>query len=98
MTSSPPQAPQEVDTGLVCLLILTRYFGIAVDAEQLRHEFGASRQTRGDTEVVRAAKRLGLKAGKRSATWARLATLPLHAIARDTDGRYVMLGQVDGEK
>jgi subfamily B ATP-binding cassette protein HlyB/CyaB len=98
MTSSPPPSPQEIDTGLVCLLIFTRYFGIAADAEQLTHEFGTSGKTFGDTEVLRAAKRLGLKAGKRSATWARLATLPLPAMAQYTDGRYVIIGQVDGER
>jgi len=94
----PTPSPQEVDTGLVCLLILARYFGMAADGEQLRHECGASGQTFGDTEMLRAAKRLGLKAGKRSTTWARLDTLPLPAIAPYTDGRYVILGQVDGER
>ena len=98
MTSSPTPSPQEIDTGLICLLIFTRYFGIAADAEQLTHEFGTSGKTFGDTEVLRAAKRLGLKAGKRSATWARLATLPLPAMAQYTDGRYVIIGQVDGER
>src|SRR5215831_18943690 len=91
-------SPQEADTGLVCLLILARYFGIAADGEQLRHECGLSGKPCGDTEVLRIARRLGLKAGKRSATWARLGTLPLPAIAQYTDGRYVILGQVDGER
>src|SRR5262249_21766155 len=35
---------------------------------------------------------------KQSATWARLTTLPLPAIAQYTDGHYVILGQVDGER
>ena len=94
----PTPSPQEIDTGLICLLILARYFGIAADGEQLRHESGLSGKPCGDTGVLRAARRLGLKAGKRSATWARLGTLPLPAIAPYTDGRYVILGQVDGER
>ena len=98
MASHPTPSPQEVDTGLVCLLILARYFGIAADGEQLRHELGLSAKPCGATEVLRIARRLGLKAGKRSATWARLTTLPLPAIAQYTDGRYVILGQVDGER
>lgn len=98
MASSPPQPPQEIDTGLVCLLILSRYFGIAADAAQLTHAFGTSGKTFGDTEVLQAARRLGLKAGKRSATWTRLGTLPLPAMAQYTDGHYVILGQVDGER
>ena len=91
-------SPQEADTGLVCLLILARYFGIAADGEQLRHEVGLSGKPWGDTEVRRIARRLGLKASKRSATWARLGTLPLPAIAPYSDGSYVILGQVDGER
>src|SRR5207249_4151860 len=98
MALHPPPPPQEVDTGLGCLLILARYFGIAADGEQLRHECGLAGKTCGDTEVLRAARRLGLKAGKRSATWARLGTSPLPAMAQYTDGCYVILGQVDGER
>jgi len=98
MASPPTSSPQEVDTGLVCLLILARYFGIAVDGEQRKHEFGLSGKPCGDTEMLRIARRLGLKADKRLVTWARLGTLPLPAIARYTDGRYVILGQVDGER
>src|SRR5215510_13558160 len=98
MASNPTPSPQGVDTGLVCLLILARYFGIAADSEQLRHEFGLSGKSCGDTEIVRIARRLGLKASKRSATWVSLTTLPLPAMVQYTDGRYVILGQVDGER
>ena len=52
----------------------------------------------GDTEILRAARRLGLKAGKRTATWTRLATLPLPAIAQYSDGHYVIIGQVNEER
>src|SRR5712664_3208984 len=98
MASHSMPAPQKVDTGLVCLLILARYFGIAADGEQLGHEFGLLDQPCGDTEVLCIARCLGLKASKRSATWARLGTLPLPAMAQYTDGRYVILGQVNGER
>ena len=36
--------------------------------------------------------------GKRAATWARLATLRLPAIAQYKDGQYVVLARVDGDK
>jgi hypothetical protein len=42
MASYPTPSPQEVNTGLVCLLSLAQYFGLAADGEQLRHEFGLS--------------------------------------------------------
>src|SRR5262249_29960553 len=97
MASHPMPSPQEVDIGLICLLLLTRSFVIAAAGKQLRHEFGLSRKPSGGAEVGCIARRLGLKAGKRSATWALLGILPLTAIVQYTDGRYVILGQVDGE-
>jgi subfamily B ATP-binding cassette protein HlyB/CyaB len=98
MTSHPIPSPQEVNTGLVCLFILTRDFGITADGAQLRHGFGLSAKPGGDTGVLRIATHLGLRAGKRSATWARLMALPLPAIAQYTARRYMVLGQVDGER
>ena len=70
-----PAPSQEVDTGLLCLLILARYFGIAADGEQLRHEFGLAGKPCGDTEVLRAARHLGLKA-----VWAPRRCLPSRSI------------------
>ena len=35
MALSPLPFPQEIDSGLSCVLILARYFGLAADAEQL---------------------------------------------------------------
>lgn len=58
MASYPTPSPQDVDTGLVCLLILAWYFGLVADGEQLRHEFGLSGKPCGDTEVLRIARRL----------------------------------------
>src|SRR5260370_8153826 len=87
----PAQPPQKIDTGLACLLMLTRYFGIPADPHQLHHEFGVSAQAFGDTEILRAAKRLGLKMGKRPATWGRITTLPLPPISHYKDTHYVIL-------
>ena len=60
MASYPTPSPQDVDTGLVCLLILAWYFGLVADGEQLRHEFGLSgksQSTRREGEVVISASR-----------------------------------------
>jgi ATP-binding cassette, subfamily B, bacterial HlyB/CyaB len=98
MVSSPPQALQSLDTGLVCLLIAAQYFGVPAVAEQLSHQFGVAGQPFRDTELLHAAKHLGLKAGKRAATWSQLARLPLPAIAPLKDGQYVVIAKVDGEQ
>jgi subfamily B ATP-binding cassette protein HlyB/CyaB len=97
-SEQPAQPSQNIDTGLGCLLMLARYFGVPADPQQLHHEFGVSGTPFGDTEILRAAKRLGLKMGKRAATRARLATLRLPAIAQYKDGQYVVLARVDGDK
>ena len=58
------RAPPGMDTGLVCLVLLARYLGLAADPEQLRHLFAAPGALFADTEILLAAKSLGLKAGR----------------------------------
>lgn len=97
-SEQPAQPSQNIDTGLACLLMLARYFSMPADPHQLRHEFGVSKKPFGDTEILRAAKRLGLKMGKRAATWTQLATLRQPAIAQYKAGPYVILARVEGDK
>jgi subfamily B ATP-binding cassette protein HlyB/CyaB len=87
-----------IDTGLMSVLLVARYFGIAAMAEQLVHQFGTAGKPFGDTEVLRAARYLGLKAGKRTVACSRLASIPCPAIAQLQDGQYVVLARVDGEQ
>ena len=88
-------APDQLDTGLLCLVLLARYLGVAADAERLSHQFGTPRRPFGDTEILRAGKFLGLKCGRLASRWKRLARTPLPAIALLKDGRYVVLARVD---
>ena len=97
-SAQPAQPPQKIDTGIDCLLMLTHYFGIPADPHQLHYEFGVSAPPFGDMDILRAAKRLGLKMGKRPATWAGGATLRLPAIAQYKDGHYVILARVEGDQ
>jgi subfamily B ATP-binding cassette protein HlyB/CyaB len=78
--------------------MLARFYGIAVDPEQLRHQFAESGKPFSDTELLLAAKHLGLKAGAISTDWSRLAATPLPAIAQQNDGRYVLLARADADK
>ena len=87
--------PNQLDTGLSCLLLVTRYLGVGADAGRLRHEFGASGALFGESEILRAAKALDLKAGRVSSRWTRLRRTPLPAVARFKDGRFVVLARVD---
>jgi len=95
-TSRPP--PDTIDTGLVCLLILARYFGLPADGEQLRHQFGESGKPFSENDLLRAAKHLGLKAGVVDGEWSRLSVVFLPAVVRYKDGRYVVLAKADDDK
>jgi len=86
------------DTGLICLLIMARFYDLPADGSQLRHQFAQSGQPLSDTDLLRAAKHLGLKTGVLTANWNKLAGIPLPALAKRTDGRYVVLAKLEGEK
>ena len=91
-------SPAELDTGLMCLVLLARYLGLPADANHLKHLFGAPATLFGDTEILRGAKSLGLKVACLSSSWERLEATPLPALARLRDGHYVVLARVEGEQ
>jgi len=98
LDSTPVSAGAVPDTGLLCLLILTRFYDLPADGSQLRHQFAQSGQPLSDTELLRAAKHLGLKAGLLKTQWSKLPGIPLPAVAKRTDGRYVVLAKIEAEK
>ena len=88
-----------MDSGLLALLMMARYHGIAVDETQLRHEFG---QEWFSTErILLAAKHLGMTAKVVEQDLDRLERAPLPAIAIDKEGNYciaVKFGYEGGDK
>lgn len=96
LSASP--SPGGTDTGLICLLILARFHDLPADGSQLRHLYAQSGHLLSDTELLRAAKHLGLKAGVVKTRWCKLPGTPFPAIAKRRDGRYVVLAKIDGEK
>jgi subfamily B ATP-binding cassette protein HlyB/CyaB len=81
----------EVDTGLSCLVFMARFLRIAVEPEQIRFEAGKVDQSFSTRDIIRAAKRLDLKARHSKVSLSRLEMLPLPAIAEMADGRFVIL-------
>lgn len=90
--------PPLQDTGLACLVLLARFFGLPADPGQLKHQFGESEKPFDQTSVLLAAKHLGLKAGATDTEWSRLPTINLPAIARLTDGQFVIVAKADEER
>jgi subfamily B ATP-binding cassette protein HlyB/CyaB len=86
------------DTGLHCLLLLARFHGVPADGAQLQHQFGETDKVLSDANLLRAAKHLGLKAARMRSRWEELGSIPLPAIAKRSDGRYVVVAKVEGEK
>jgi subfamily B ATP-binding cassette protein HlyB/CyaB len=84
------------DPGLIALVMLLRFQGLAVDAEQVRHQFPGV--LIGIPEMLRCAKRLGLRARAVTTSWDRLAKTPLPAIAALRDGSFLLVGTAGEDK
>ena len=90
--------PSVIDSGLACLLMLARFFGVPANPEPLQHQFTEPGKVFGETELLLAAKHLGFKAGAVESDWQRLPHIALPAIAQQKDGRYVIIARADAEK
>ncbi|MEK0416225.1 MAG: hypothetical protein RI949_231, partial [Pseudomonadota bacterium] len=93
-------AAASVDAGLACLVLVARLHGVAADPDQLAHESAGCEF--GVTEIVLAAKRLGLQAKAVKTAVDRLATTPLPAIVcgREASGRvcFFVLARIEGDR
>ncbi len=88
----------KLDTGLACIVIISHLHGLPADPSQLRHQFGVSGKEFTTTEILMAAKSLGLKAKEIIFDWSRLNRIQLPAIAQHNDGHYFILAQVKDDK
>ncbi|MBI4390040.1 MAG: type I secretion system permease/ATPase [Nitrospinae bacterium] len=87
-----------IDTGCTCLALLARFHHVAADPSALRHELGKNGGPFSDTDILRAASYLKLKAKAIKAAPKTLASVALPAIAKHKDGRYFILAQYHAEK
>lgn len=85
-----PPTPHS-DTGHACFVLLLRSLGVAVDPQQITHQYGCNL---GVTEMLRCAKDLNIKARILSSTWERLGKTSLPAIAQRTDGGFFVVGKL----
>ena len=91
--SAPVQAlPRREDSGLLSLTSIAGHYRIAADPFQLVHDLGLGSRPASGEDIVRAAKRIGLKARLlKGQEVKRLASIPLPAILRMKDGAYRIL-------
>jgi subfamily B ATP-binding cassette protein HlyB/CyaB len=86
------------DTGLLGLVMLARYHGLAADPDQLAHEHCQAGRPMETSQLLLAAKKLGLRAKRVRTTLDRLDRTPLPALALHLDGRFLILAKVDADK
>jgi ATP-binding cassette, subfamily B, bacterial HlyB/CyaB len=88
-----------MDSGLAALVMLARFHGIAADAQRLAHEFALGGSAADLDTLLRAARKLGLKAKRQTVRGERLLTTPLPAIAQWRDGSgFFILAAVEGDR
>ncbi|HNP02245.1 MAG TPA: cysteine peptidase family C39 domain-containing protein, partial [Agitococcus sp.] len=90
--------PNNIDTGLACLVMLARFHSIAVDPHQIAHEFKESGKLFTTVEILLAAKKLGLITKKVKPQLNRLATTPMPAVVSAKDGSFFIIARMDGDK
>jgi subfamily B ATP-binding cassette protein HlyB/CyaB len=81
-----------LDGGLVSLALVAAHYRIACDPAQIAHELGLGHRAATPEDIVRGARRLGLKArALGDQPLQRLLSAPLPAILRMRDGSFVIL-------
>jgi subfamily B ATP-binding cassette protein HlyB/CyaB len=87
--------PATADINIAAFGLILRFYEIALDPAQIRHQFGA---IFGASEILRAAKQFKLKARASTADWRQLHRMPLPALAGCRDGSFIIVAKVADEK
>jgi subfamily B ATP-binding cassette protein HlyB/CyaB len=90
------ETTQDLDPGLLALVMLLRLYGVEGEPEQVLERTG--KNTIGIPEMLRCARRLGLKALTRKTKWKGLARTVLPGIAALHDGSFLIIGKVAPHK
>ncbi|WP_269764835.1 type I secretion system permease/ATPase [Burkholderia ubonensis] len=98
MTETMPDNGQMNDPGLVALVLIAQYHGIAANAEQIRHAASAGSEQLEVNDLELAARSLGLKVRRVRVVAERLAETPKPALMLDEAGRHFVLAGCDAEK
>ena len=91
------RAPGEPHSGAICLATVLKLHKIAADPLQIMRVFAPDGAFDAIT-LVRAAKRLGVKARLSKSSDDRLEALPLPAIMEEKDGEFMVLARASGEE
>src|SRR5215467_14171854 len=86
MEAPTASQPSAVDTGLASLCLIARFLGVPAEPGELARRHLAQSSGASVEDLVRIARKLGLKARVVATKWDRLVKTPLPAIAEDKRG------------
>jgi subfamily B ATP-binding cassette protein HlyB/CyaB len=89
---------QPFDAGLSAFVMLLRFLGKPADPLQIRHQFAPDGEPFGVEHILRAAKRLGVKARHEHVSRERLDKAALPAIARLNDGGFTLVAKATKDR
>ena len=87
-----------IDTGLLCLVMIAKFHGVAADPAQVRHTLAIGSGGMSTLDILRAAKELGFKVREVTLSFERLHKVQLPAIARFTDGCYAIVAKAETDR
>jgi ATP-binding cassette, subfamily B, bacterial HlyB/CyaB len=92
------ESTSPLDSGLFAFVALLRFLGKPADAAQLRHQFAPDGEPFSRDHILRAAKRLDVKARHEKVASDRLEKATLPAIAIMSDGSFALLARADATR
>jgi subfamily B ATP-binding cassette protein HlyB/CyaB len=98
MNAPHHEFPPLEDAGLVALVMIAQFHGIAADIGQLRHEAGITSGALNPKELERAGRSLGFKTRRVNTTLERLKQTPFPAMVIDSTGEHFVLAGCDGQR
>src|SRR5258706_3328020 len=94
----PTDSHPPIDPGLASFALVLRVLGIATTPERIAHEIDLGRRAMTADDMLRCAKRFGLRARLVTTRVERLAKTPLPAVALRRDGGCFVLAKADADK
>jgi len=82
-----------IDTGLAGLCVIARHFRIAADPAELSRRYLASSSIATSGDIVRIARKLGLKSRLTETNWDRLDRTPLPAIVETRNAGFLVVSR-----
>lgn len=90
---------QTIDTGLACLILLSRFHNQPADPEQLRHELAVkSEEQFTKSQILRAAKLLKLKAKSFKSSFEKIHKIALPCMGIDKSGNFFIVARANEEQ